>query len=148
MLTWTPCAGGSPAPSRLLLFENYGQLQRPQQALLKAVSKAMFWQKFGIVVQASHCVSSCRCVHCLTWMLPGAPRNPALVVPSHSRYVAMQSLSQQADGSPVLIFAPDSAPMAGRIELIAVHLVCADVKAATSTRNGRPVGLLKTLEVK
>ena len=46
-----------------------------------------------------------------------------------------------------LVFAPGSAPLAGRIELIAVHLVCADVKAGLSTRTGRPGGLSQTLEV-
>lgn len=49
---WEPHAGGSPAGARLLLLENYAQLQRPEQALLRAVSRAGFWQSFGIVVQA------------------------------------------------------------------------------------------------
>jgi hypothetical protein len=43
---------GPAAGTRLLFFENYAHLQRPQDTLLKAIARAPFWQHFGLAVQA------------------------------------------------------------------------------------------------
>lgn len=63
-------------------------------------------------------------------------------------FVCLQSLSPQADGITQIVFSPDSAHLMGRIQLIAVHLVCADVKAKTSAKTGMLAGLSATLEVR